>query len=80
MIDLRVVDSTVILSGLPGAITWDLVTWWLGLPTSSSHALVGGYAGAAVAKAGFSAVIASGWIKTLAFILHPDILIHALVQ
>ena len=69
MIDLSVVDSTVILAGLTGAIVWDLVTWWLGLPTSSSHALVGGYGGAAVAKAGFSAIIASGWTKTLLFIV-----------
>jgi PiT family inorganic phosphate transporter len=69
MIDLRVVDPTVVLAGLIGAIAWDLVTWWLGLPTSSSHALVGGYAGAAVAKAGWSAIIASGWTKTLVFIV-----------
>ena len=69
MIDLSVVDSTVILGGLLGAVIWDLVTWWLGLPTSSSHALVGGYGGAAIAKAGFSAIIASGWIKTLVFIV-----------
>ncbi len=69
MIDLSVVDSTVVLAGLSGAILWDLVTWWLGLPTSSSHALVGGYGGAAVAKAGFSAIIASGWTKTLLFIV-----------
>jgi len=69
MIDLSVVDSTVVLAGLTGAIVWDLVTWWLGLPTSSSHALVGGYGGAAVAKAGFSAIIASGWTKTLMFIV-----------
>ena len=69
MIDLSVVDSTVVLGGLLGAIIWDLVTWWLGLPTSSSHALVGGYGGAAVAKAGFSAIIAGGWIKTLVFIV-----------
>jgi PiT family inorganic phosphate transporter len=69
MIDLSVVDSTVILAGLLGAIVWDLVTWYLGLPTSSSHALVGGYGGAAVAKAGFAAIIASGWIKTLVFIV-----------
>jgi PiT family inorganic phosphate transporter len=59
----------VILAGLLGAIIWDLATWWLGLPTSSSHALVGGYAGAAVAKAGFAAIIAHGWIKTLVFIV-----------
>ncbi|HYT75468.1 MAG TPA: inorganic phosphate transporter, partial [Vicinamibacterales bacterium] len=49
LIDITIVDSTVVLAGLLGAIIWDLVTWWLGLPTSSSHALIGGYAGAAVA-------------------------------
>ncbi|HTR20248.1 MAG TPA: inorganic phosphate transporter [Gemmatimonadales bacterium] len=69
MIDLSVVDPTVILGGLLGAIFWDLITWYGGLPTSSSHALVGGYAGAAVAKAGFAAIITQGWIKTLIFIV-----------
>jgi inorganic phosphate transporter, PiT family len=69
LVDLNVVDATVILAGLIGAIGWDLITWWIGLPTSSSHALMGGYAGAAVAKAGFHAIIASGWIKPLAFIV-----------
>ncbi|PYO85819.1 MAG: anion permease, partial [Gemmatimonadetes bacterium] len=49
LVDLAVVDATVILAGLIGAIVWDLITWWLGLPTSSSHALIGGYGGAAVA-------------------------------
>jgi len=68
-VDLSVVDATVILAGLIGAIGWDLITWWIGLPTSSSHALMGGYAGAAVAKAGFHAIITSGWIKPLAFIV-----------
>ena len=74
MIDITVVDPTVILGGLLGAIIWDLVTWYLGLPTSSSHALVGGYAGAAVAKAGFAAIIAHGWIKTLVFIVVAPLL------
>jgi len=69
MIDLRVVTFTVIFGGLVGAIIWNLITWYWGLPTSSSHALFGGYAGAAVAKAGFSAVIVSGWTKTIAFIV-----------
>jgi PiT family inorganic phosphate transporter len=69
MVDLSVVTYSVILAGLLGAIVWDLITWYFGLPTSSSHALFGGYAGAAVAKAGFSAVIASGWTKTLIFIV-----------
>jgi PiT family inorganic phosphate transporter len=69
MVDLNVVTFAVIFSGLLGAIIWDLVTWYYGLPTSSSHALFGGYAGAAVAKAGFSAIIVSGWYKTLIFIV-----------
>jgi PiT family inorganic phosphate transporter len=69
MIDLSAVDAIVTLSGLVGAIAWDLITWWGGLPTSSSHALIGGYAGAAVAKAGLGAIIASGWVKTLVFIV-----------
>jgi PiT family inorganic phosphate transporter len=69
MIDLDVVTFAVIFAGLVGAIVWDLLTWYYGLPTSSSHALFGGYAGAAVAKAGFGAVIASGWTKTLVFMV-----------
>src|SRR5437660_11936121 len=68
MIDMRIVTFSVILGGLVGAIVWDLITWYYGLPTSSSHALVGGYAGAAVAKAGFAAIIPSGWTKTIIFI------------
>jgi PiT family inorganic phosphate transporter len=55
----------VILAGLVGAIVWDIVTWYFGLPTSSSHALIGGYAGAAIAKVGFGAIIYSGWTKTV---------------
>jgi len=74
MVDLRVVTFTVIFAGLTGAIIWDLITWYWGLPTSSSHALFGGYAGAAVAKAGFSAVIVSGWTKTLIFIVVAPII------
>ena len=54
MIDINVVTFAVIFGGLAGAIIWDLITWYFGLPTSSSHALIGGYAGAAVAKAGFA--------------------------
>jgi inorganic phosphate transporter, PiT family len=68
MIDLSIVTPEVILTGLIGAITWNLITWYYGIPVSSSHALIGGYAGAAVAKAGWSAIVASGWTKTLAFI------------
>jgi PiT family inorganic phosphate transporter len=69
MIDVKVVTFAVIFAGLVGAIVWDLITWYFGLPTSSSHALIGGYAGAAVAKAGWSAIVPSGWTKTLLFIV-----------
>jgi len=69
MIDINVVTFAVIFSGLFGAITWDLITWYFGLPTSSSHALIGGYAGAAIAKAGLAAIIPAGWTKTLIFIV-----------
>src|SRR5437867_6914895 len=68
MIDIHVVTFAVIFGGLCGAIVWDLITWFFGLPTSSSHALIGGYAGAALAKAGFAAVIPGGWTKTIIFI------------
>src|SRR5437773_3439919 len=68
MIDINVVTFAVIFGGLAGAIIWDLITWYFGLPTSSSHALFGGYAGAAVAKAGFAAIIPGGWTKTILFI------------
>jgi PiT family inorganic phosphate transporter len=68
LIDINAVTPPVILMGLVGAIIWNLITWYLGLPTSSSHALIGGYAGAAIAKAGTHVIIASGWSKTLAFI------------
>ena len=74
MVDLSVVNFTVIYAGLLGAIVWDLITWYYGLPTSSSHALFGGYAGAAVAKAGFSAIVPSGWTKTLIFIVVSPLL------
>src|SRR6202049_3565271 len=69
MIDLHVVTFAVIFGGLVGAILWDLITWYYGLPTSSSHALIGGYAGAAVAKAGFAAIVSGGWTKTIIFIV-----------
>jgi len=69
MIDIHVVTYAVIFAGLFGAIVWDLITWHYGLPTSSSHALIGGYAGAAIAEAGWGAIIPSGWTKTLIFIV-----------
>jgi inorganic phosphate transporter, PiT family len=77
MIRLEYVDQHVVLGGLFGAIAWDLMTWWWGLPTSSSHALIGGYAGAAMARAGMmggaaampQVIIPHGWTKTLVFIV-----------
>jgi PiT family inorganic phosphate transporter len=74
LIDPVVVDPSVVLGGLLGAILWDLITWYLGLPTSSSHALLGGYAGAAIAKAGFGALILSGWVLPVAFIVVSPVL------
>jgi PiT family inorganic phosphate transporter len=75
-VNLDLVTPWVILAGLAGAILWDLLTWWLGLPTSSSHALIGGYAGAVIARAGivrgiansFQGLIAGEWSKTILFI------------
>jgi PiT family inorganic phosphate transporter len=69
LVDITIVTFAVIFAALIGAIVWDLITWYAGLPTSSSHALIGGYAGAAVAKAGFAAIIPAGWTKTLIFIV-----------
>jgi inorganic phosphate transporter, PiT family len=74
LVDISVVTFAVIFAGLVGAIIWDLITWYYGLPTSSSHALIGGYAGAAVMKAGWGAIIASGWTKTLVFIVLAPLL------
>jgi PiT family inorganic phosphate transporter len=72
-IDLNIVNANVILGGLLGAIIWNLITWWFGIPSSSSHALIGGYAGAAVSKAGMEAVLwGKKWIETLsAIVLSP---------
>ncbi len=69
MIDLSIVTREVVLAGLIGAIFWNLVTWYYGLPVSSSHALIGGYGGAAIAKAGWSSILVAGWTKTLLFIV-----------
>jgi inorganic phosphate transporter, PiT family len=73
-IDPVVVDHFVIMGALIGAIVWNGITWWYGIPSSSSHALVGGLVGAAVAKAGTGSLIASGLIKTLIFILVSPLL------
>jgi len=75
-VNLELVTPWVIMAGLSGAVLWDLITWWWGLPTSSSHALIGGYAGAALARAGlmrgmghsFDGLIAGQWTLTLTFI------------
>jgi PiT family inorganic phosphate transporter len=75
MVHLGFVTPYVILAGLAGAIGWDLLTWWLGLPTSSSHALFGGYAGAAMVRAvmqghkALAPIVWSGWIKTIVFMV-----------
>src|ERR1035441_8902610 len=69
MIRLEAVNLYVILAGLLGAIFWDIITWYYGLPISSSHALIGGYAGAAIAKAGWGVILLDGWTKTLVFII-----------
>ncbi len=67
--EITVVTFAVIFAALVGAILWDLFTWYFGLPTSSSHALIGGYGGAAVARAGLGVIIPSGWTKTIVFIV-----------
>jgi PiT family inorganic phosphate transporter len=69
MVDIKTVTSTVVLAGLGGAILWNMITWFFGLPSSSSHALIGGYAGAAIVKSGLGVIIVSGWYKTLIFIV-----------
>ncbi len=78
MIDTSIIDPQaavrVIFAGLLGAIGWNLFTWSLGLPSSSSHALIGGYAGAAIVKAGPGVIIAHGWVKTLLFIFVAPLL------
>jgi PiT family inorganic phosphate transporter len=69
-----VADQWVILGGLIGAISWNLITWYYGIPSSSSHALIGGFSGAAVAKAGFGALVPSGLLKITAFIVLAPVL------
>jgi PiT family inorganic phosphate transporter len=70
LIDVKVVNSDIVLGGLIGAIAWNVLTWYFGIPSSSSHALIGGYAGAAVAHVGVRAIVPGmAWIKTLSFIV-----------
>ena len=74
LVDVKVLDLYVLTGGLIGAILWNLVTWYFGIPVSSSHALMGGLGGAAIFKVGFGCLIASGWIKMIAFILIAPVL------
>jgi len=74
MVHIALVNEKVLLAGLLGAISWNLITLTLGLPTSSSHALMGGYGGAAVAHAGFKALILGGWTKPVLFIFLSPII------
>jgi inorganic phosphate transporter, PiT family len=69
IVHAQFLDPYLVMFGLLGAIFWDLITWWLGLPTSSSHALVGGFAGAAVAKAGWVALKPAGLLKVVPYIV-----------
>ncbi|MDD5190183.1 MAG: inorganic phosphate transporter [Dehalococcoidales bacterium] len=69
MIDISTVTPYVILAGLIGAISWNLITWYFGIPSSSSHAIIGGYAGAAIAHGGFGVIVAKGWYLTIIFIV-----------
>jgi inorganic phosphate transporter, PiT family len=74
MIRIEDVTQYVVITGLLGAIVWDILTWLWGLPTSSSHALIGGLAGAAVMRSGWHVIIAEGWYKTLVFIVVAPIM------
>lgn len=74
IIDINIVDSQIILATLCGAIAWDMITWYLGLPTSSSHALMGGLIGAALVKAGSGSLVLEGIVKTVAFIFISPIM------
>lgn len=74
IVDPKVVDPDLVLAGLVGAIVWNLITWWWGLPSSSSHALIGGFAGAAFVKAGFGSLVVKGLVVTSAFIVLSPLL------
>ena len=72
VVDPKVIDSTVVFAALFGAIAWDLITWWFGIPSSSSHALIGGLAGAAIAKSGVGVLDAAGLTKIgVSIVLSP---------
>jgi len=68
IVDIAVMDNKIIFGALIGACLWDIVTWYFGLPTSSSHALIGGMIGSALVKAGYKSLVIKGILKTVAFI------------
>jgi len=74
IVHAQFLDPYMVMAGLLGAIIWDLITWWFGLPTSSSHALVGGFGGAAVAKAGWIALKPQGFLKVIPYIVIAPII------
>ncbi len=74
IVDIKVIDSSIVFAALAGASIWNIITWYFGLPTSSSHALIGGLIGAAVVKAGVSSLVSSGIIKTILFIFISPLL------
>ncbi|MGB2578416.1 PiT family inorganic phosphate transporter [Elusimicrobium simillimum] len=74
IVNIEVIDSFIIFGALMGACIWNLITWFLGLPTSSSHALIGGLIGSAIVKAGTGSLVKSGIIKTVAFIVVSPVL------
>ena len=78
LIRIDLIDPQVIVAGLIGAIVWDVITWIYGIPSSSSHALMGGYAGAAIVKAGAGALVPAGWVKPILFIVLSPLIGFAL--
>jgi len=74
LIDPKAVDVYVVCGGLIGAIAWDIITWLMALPTSSSHAIISGYAGAAIARAGFKVILVKGWIPVILFLVISPII------
>jgi PiT family inorganic phosphate transporter len=74
LVDPHIVDIYMVMGGVIGAIVWNIITWLLALPTSSSHAIISGYAGAAIAKAGFHAILIKGWIPVFEFLILSPII------
>lgn len=74
LVDPKAVDVFVICGGLIGAIAWDIITWLAAMPTSSSHAIISGYAGAAIARMGWSAILVKGWVPVIAFLILSPII------